>query len=338
MQLDPYQLVRLRMSGYCEIEIPEEWFDLDFPGHINRTIKSVSISIPCVSGPYSSIPVTLSLKGKTKRRKDTTGAPLEVGNPPCIRAAFSVSQNDSGTFEANMRDERYLPFEGAGAISTWSVSLFNSKETTSGFTPPELASFDPDSISDVILHIKYTAQDSGSDTFNDTRRTAVQSFLETSSEFSLSRVFSLKHEFPTEWFAYENAIAASVTGSLDFQLKIEHFPIMCANKTVKISGIKMCARYNDVEDVTTFALTGNTSPSTGPGAGLGGVTLVSVTDISGTNISSIRKDPGTTDLSGSSVNIDKDLNRNFSLSYTGASTTLMNKLKDVYFIVLYKLV
>lgn len=338
MQLDPYQLVRLRMSGYCEIEIPEEWFDLDFPGHINRTIKSVSISIPCVSGPYSSIPVTLSLKGKTKRRKDTTGAPLEVGNPPCIRAAFSVSQNDSGTFEANMRDERYLPFEGAGAISTWSVSLFNSKETTSGFTPPELASFDPDSISDVILHIKYTAQDSGSDTFNDTRRTAVQSFLETSSEFSLSRVFSLKHEFPTEWFAYENAIAASVTGSLDFQLKIEHFPIMCANKTVKISGIKMCARYNDVEDVTTFALTGNTSPSTGPGAGLGGVTLVSVTDISGTNISSIRKDPGTTDLSGSSVNIDKDLNRNFSLNYTGASTTLMNKLKDVYFIVLYKLV
>ena len=31
--------------------------------------------------------------------------------------------NDSGMFETNLRDERFLPFEGAGAISTWSLSL-----------------------------------------------------------------------------------------------------------------------------------------------------------------------------------------------------------------------
>jgi Tc toxin complex TcA C-terminal TcB-binding domain len=31
--------------------------------------------------------------------------------------ATSSAQNDSGMFELNFRDERYLPFEGAGAIS-----------------------------------------------------------------------------------------------------------------------------------------------------------------------------------------------------------------------------
>jgi hypothetical protein len=31
--------------------------------------------------------------------------------------ATSHAQNDSGMFELNFRDERYLPFEGAGAIS-----------------------------------------------------------------------------------------------------------------------------------------------------------------------------------------------------------------------------
>ena len=31
----------------------------------------------------------------------------------------STAQNDAGLFEPTLRDERYLPFEGAGAISTW---------------------------------------------------------------------------------------------------------------------------------------------------------------------------------------------------------------------------
>ena len=35
----------------------------------------------------------------------------------------STAQNDAGLFEPSMRDERYLPFQGAGAISTWDSSL-----------------------------------------------------------------------------------------------------------------------------------------------------------------------------------------------------------------------
>ncbi|MBK9227461.1 MAG: hypothetical protein IPL67_10515 [Ignavibacteria bacterium] len=35
----------------------------------------------------------------------------------------STGQNDSGVFELNFRDERYLPFENTGAISSWRLEL-----------------------------------------------------------------------------------------------------------------------------------------------------------------------------------------------------------------------
>ena len=50
-------------------------------------------------------------------------------------------------FEFNFRDERYMPFEGAGAISSWKVEL-----------PSGFRQFDYQTISDVIIHISYTAQ------------------------------------------------------------------------------------------------------------------------------------------------------------------------------------
>ena len=44
-------------------------------------------------------------------------------NVPITSIAVSTGQNDSGVFELNFRDERYIPFEGAGAISKWRIEL-----------------------------------------------------------------------------------------------------------------------------------------------------------------------------------------------------------------------
>ena len=62
----------------------------------------------------------------------------------------SGAQADSGLFETNLRDERYLPFEGAGAISEWRLEL-----------PAQFRQFDYETISDVILHLRYTAREGG---------------------------------------------------------------------------------------------------------------------------------------------------------------------------------
>jgi Tc toxin complex TcA C-terminal TcB-binding domain len=60
-QLDPPARFRLRELGKCEIIIPEVLYDMDFPGHYQRMVKSVSLRIPCVVGPYTSILCTLRL-------------------------------------------------------------------------------------------------------------------------------------------------------------------------------------------------------------------------------------------------------------------------------------
>ena len=47
----------------------------------------------------------------------------------------------------NFRDERYLPFEGAGAISQWHLQL-----------PAPYPQFDYSTISDVVMHVRAPAQ------------------------------------------------------------------------------------------------------------------------------------------------------------------------------------
>ena len=52
-----------------------------------------------------------------------------------------------------LADPRYLPFEGAGAISSWRLEMPASNNEIS------LAQ-----VSDVVVHLRYTARDGG-DTF-----------------------------------------------------------------------------------------------------------------------------------------------------------------------------
>ncbi len=46
-QIDPLALLQLRETGSCEVSLPEVIFDMDYPGHYMRRIKSVALSIDC---------------------------------------------------------------------------------------------------------------------------------------------------------------------------------------------------------------------------------------------------------------------------------------------------
>src|SRR5205085_6139898 len=71
--LDPLALVKLRETGRCFINLPEEIFDLDFPGHYFRRIKSVSLTLPCVVGPYTTVSCTLRLLNNSIRINTANG-------------------------------------------------------------------------------------------------------------------------------------------------------------------------------------------------------------------------------------------------------------------------
>lgn len=66
----------------------------------------------------------------------TNFVPVPLRHTTAIAA--SMGQNDAGVFEFSFRDERYMPFEGAGAISAWRIELSKEKD---------LRQFDYDTIS-----------------------------------------------------------------------------------------------------------------------------------------------------------------------------------------------
>ena len=70
---DPLALMELKQTGSCTLTLPEELFDLDYPGHYFRRIKSVSISIPCITGPYTTVNTTLRLLNNSIRINASTG-------------------------------------------------------------------------------------------------------------------------------------------------------------------------------------------------------------------------------------------------------------------------
>jgi hypothetical protein len=107
----------------------------------------------------------------------------------------------------NPRDERYLPFEGAGAISSWSLELLGKPRP-----------FDYGTIADVVLTLRYTARTDGS-------RPAAEQDAERWLKENSARVFSMRHEFGTEWASFKRSMDPNGgTASLKFSLGKEHYP------------------------------------------------------------------------------------------------------------------
>ena len=115
-QLDPMALIQFRVTGTCTVTVPEWLYHRDCAGHYMRRIKSVAMSIPSVVGPYASVNCTLSLQARSAllangvyghdptqddiRFVDYCGATDVV--------VTSGASNDSGMFETNLHDERFL--------------------------------------------------------------------------------------------------------------------------------------------------------------------------------------------------------------------------------------
>lgn len=303
LQLDPSALITLRQTGTCFINLPESLFDLDQPGHYLRRLKTVSVTLPCVTGPYTSINATLTLASSTTRiSTDTTNGypPTDTPDPtdglPTTDARFqrsvgaiqsvalSSGREDAGLFEVNFHDERYLPFEGLGAISHWRLDL-----------PRDANQFDLETLSDVILHVRYTARDGGAD-FRTAAKSAVTDVLPRNG----FQLLSARTEFPD---AYARLFAPTGSGqSLDMALTTQHFPFTPTTQQINLTGMSAIllftadrtysnylalattARLNahlglstsDGTPPTTTATFTATVP-TGTGAVLGGVPVAPVT-------------------------------------------------------------
>lgn len=165
-------LAKLRGNGELEIALKPSLFDKDYPGHYLRQLVSVSLSLPVLVGPYQDIHATLVQQRSStllkptfagvqhlykqageSEEEDTVAVDISYNPRPYQQAGFSSGVNDSGLFVLDFGDERYLPFEGTGAISDWLLSFPRHQSSK------QLALIN--SMTDIILHVRYLAVDGG---------------------------------------------------------------------------------------------------------------------------------------------------------------------------------
>lgn len=212
---DPNALWALRNTGKCTFELSEQLFDYDYPGQYNRQIKNITISIPAVIGPYENFKATLKQtysavatsteEAAVKFLLEPTGqAPSGVRENWAPRQQIAISRGveDSGVFQLDFRDERYLPFEGTGAVSKWELQL-----------PQSTNRFDLNAISDVVVTVRYTAQEGGTPYAETVEKLLRSHPLPGAVYLSLAQAYS------TQWNAFMAEHQDEDTQALEFEVK-----------------------------------------------------------------------------------------------------------------------
>jgi hypothetical protein len=207
LRLDfPLAYLRLRVTGSCEITIPEWMFNRHYPSHYMLRLAAVSVTAPVVASQLTGVYARLTLLSSMTRISPEVRPPAQhccrdghrrseyaacAKDPRIVRdyaaresIATSSGQNDSGLFELSFRDERLLPdqFQGA-AGSTWRIEL-----------PPENNYFDLDTLTDFVLDIHYTAREGGVALGEAAARDAREHLPGDGL-----RVFDVRHDFPDAW-------------------------------------------------------------------------------------------------------------------------------------------
>ncbi|MCH5517861.1 neuraminidase-like domain-containing protein [Pseudomonas syringae] len=137
--------VRLDESGALTASITLADLNIvdDYPSGLGdqRRIKQVSVSLPALLGPYQDVQAVLNY----------TGGVNELP-PGCDNMAISRGVNDSGQFQPDFNDPRWLPFEGADIREGSMIISFPQAETKQKALL--------ESLNDIILHISYTIRSS----------------------------------------------------------------------------------------------------------------------------------------------------------------------------------
>ena len=111
-----------------------------------------------------------------------------------------------------------MPFEKLGAVSNWTLEL-----------PSSIRQFDYNTISDVILHMNYTARDGGSelkDATNDVLHDQLKKIAQSLGEKGLHIAINMKHDLPNEWHSLKQ------TGIIELVIDKSRLPYMAQSDAV----------------------------------------------------------------------------------------------------------
>ncbi|WP_445374053.1 neuraminidase-like domain-containing protein [Photorhabdus tasmaniensis] len=112
----------------------------DYPASVGETrrIKQISVTLPALLGPYEDVQAILSYGGSETRLAES-----------CKSLAVSHGMNDSGQFQLDFNNGKFLPFEGIAVDDKGTLILSFPNATDKQQTMLQ-------TLSDIILHIRYT--------------------------------------------------------------------------------------------------------------------------------------------------------------------------------------
>lgn len=154
-------------DGELTFSLSEALFDKDYPGHYLRRLHSVALTLPALLGPYQNIRASLTQRqSRLLTRPDIEGVKFlspelaqEQGDGRHVmmslrarqQVCLSSANHDIGLFTSPDADDRYLPFEGTGAVSDWHLKF--PRHTAQA----ELL----DGLSDIVVEVHYFALHGG---------------------------------------------------------------------------------------------------------------------------------------------------------------------------------
>jgi hypothetical protein len=153
----------------------------------------VAVTVSCTTGPYQGVLGTLTLANAETRPADD--GPIKAAAGVVESIVTSQGQMDSGLFELVFRDDRFLPFEGAGAHSS-SPAQFT-------FDLSKGNRFAYDTIDDLVMEVRYTA------------RAGKLRARQTTASYS--RLVRIRDEFPEAWQAFTSGATNAVSLSLPIE-------------------------------------------------------------------------------------------------------------------------
>ena len=251
----PMEFLRLKITGRCDIELPEWMFDLDYPGQYMRRIRNVSLTIPCVTGPYTGVHFRATLLSSMTRIDPRVDRPPTrcccecapdntyeacTHDPRVVRSYFakeaiatSSGQNDTGVFDLRA-DERYAPFEYHGAVSHWRHELRHENNYFNIF----------ETLTDVVMQVNYMSREGG----EPLRRVAMEA-ARRHLPGSGWCYFDVRHDFPDAWQLLQDYSREKGHGAwLDLRLERRMFPFVPGLEELSISRIAILFHAAEHDD------------------------------------------------------------------------------------------
>lgn len=151
------------------------------------------------TGPHANLNCTLTLldnrirtnasaSGSYPPTEDTEDPRFLVNFAPVQAVATSRPSGDAGVFELRFDEDRYLPFEGAGAVSTWRIDLRQADNA-----------LDLGDLGDVVLTLAYTARNGGAALEAAARASRDKGLARGGAKPPAQHAISLKRDLPGHW-------------------------------------------------------------------------------------------------------------------------------------------